>query len=548
NIKEAIFSLKHNKAPGPDGIPAEFYQQFYETIKGDLLQMFWDLSKGDLPLFSLNFRVITLIPNVQEAKVIQQYRPICLLNVSYKIFTKVATNWLTLVADKVVSPTQTAFIKSQNILEGVVVLFETIHELIEKTKRGNLLDFDKKAYDKVQWPFLFKHSKWISWIETFISSGTVAVNINDDVRHYFQTKKEDSTRISITSLVQYYADQNWRGSLRQSSPHLVDGGLSILQNADDIILFMYHDPNKAHNMKLLLFAFEQALGLKINFHKSELFCFGDAQDKVELYIELFGCKARNFPINYLGIPIHFRKLRNCDWVQVEERFEKRLNSWKGKHLPIGGRLTLINSVLSSLPMYMMSFFSIPKGVLKKLDYFRLRFFWQGDENKKKYKLAKLSILCQPKDQGGLGILDLSTKNSALLCKWMYKLLTSDGMWQQIHRNKYIGSKPLDQVEWKIGDSHFWSCPMKVKLDFLCFGTFLVKEGSQVRFWEDIWLDGAQLKEQYPSLYNIARPKSITIVEAMSSSPPSIYSRRQLYGTNLDNWYFLLSCLEGLELS
>ena len=77
----------------------------------------------------------------------------------------------------------------------------------------------------------------------------------------------------------------------------------------------------------------------------------------------------------LGIPIHFRKLRNADWHKVEERFEKKLSSWRGKHLSTGGRLTLINSVLSSLLMYMMSFFAIPKGVLKKLDYFRSSFFF-----------------------------------------------------------------------------------------------------------------------------------------------------------------------------
>jgi hypothetical protein len=79
---------------------------------------------------------------------------------------------------------------------------------------------------------------------------------------------------------------------------------------------------------------------------------------------------------------------------------------------------------------MMSFFSIPSGILKKLDYFRSRFFWQGDEHKNKYRLAKRSIVCQPKDQGDLGILDLKTKNKALLSKWLYKLLTFDGLWQQ----------------------------------------------------------------------------------------------------------------------
>jgi len=122
------------------------------------------------------------------------------------------------------------------------------------------------------------------------------------------------------------------------------------------------------------------------------------------------------------------------------------------------------------------------------------------------------------------------------------------MWQQILRNKYLGSKPLAQVEWKVGDSHFWSCLMKVKQDFLRFGAFLVKDGSQVRFWEDNWLDGTPLKDQYPSLYNIARPKFTTIAEILSASPPSISWRRQLFGPNLNAWNDLLSRIEGLVLS
>jgi hypothetical protein len=94
-----------------------------------------------------------------------------------------------------------------------------------------------------------------------------------------------------------------------------------------------------------------------------------------------------------------RKLSNGDWRMVEERFKKKLSSWKGKMLSSGGRLVLVNSVLSSLPMYMMSFFRIPKGVLEKLDYYTSRFFWQCDEHKKKYRLAKWSILHKPKSVG-----------------------------------------------------------------------------------------------------------------------------------------------------
>jgi hypothetical protein len=94
---------------------------------------------------------------------------------------------------------------------------------------------------------------------------------------------------------------------------------------------------------------------------------------------------------------------------------------------------------------MLSFFLLPKGVLNTLDFFRSRFFWQGDSEKKRYRLAKWSIVCSPKDQGGLGIHDLEVKNTALLGKWLFRLLTEDGIWQTILYQKYAGSKALSRV-------------------------------------------------------------------------------------------------------
>jgi hypothetical protein len=94
--------------------------------------MFHDLYSADLPLFSLNFSIITLIPKAQDTTWIQQYCPICLLNVRFKIFTKVATNRLNSVPDHIIQSSQTAFMRGRNILEGVVILHETIHELHRK--------------------------------------------------------------------------------------------------------------------------------------------------------------------------------------------------------------------------------------------------------------------------------------------------------------------------------------------------------------------------------------------------------------------------------
>ena len=103
-VRATVFQMEHNKAPGPDGFPAEFYQCFWDMIKADLVQLFNQLHAENLHIACLNFGEIILLPKTKEASRIQQYRPICLLNVSFKIFTMVATNRLNGVSDHVVKP------------------------------------------------------------------------------------------------------------------------------------------------------------------------------------------------------------------------------------------------------------------------------------------------------------------------------------------------------------------------------------------------------------------------------------------------------------
>jgi hypothetical protein len=196
---------------------------------------------------------------------------------------------------------------------------------------------------------------------------------------------------------------------------------------------------------------------------------------------------------------------------------------------------------------MISFFLLPKGVLLKLDYYRSRFFWQGDSEKKKYRLAKWSVVCCPKDQGGLGIHDLSVKNLALLDKWLLKLLTEDGTWQTILKRKYIGQKALSQVLWKPGDSDFWAGLMAIKKFFFSLGTFSIKDGSEIRFWEDRWLGATSLREQYPVLCNIMRYKGDTIAKVLESSPSNVLFRRDLLGQRLLSWNALLLHLANIHL-
>ena len=85
-VKTALFQMENNKALGPDGFPSEFWQVFWEVIEKDLMAMFDSFYDGLLPIHSINFGTIILTPKSSNASTIQQYIPICLLNVSFKIF------------------------------------------------------------------------------------------------------------------------------------------------------------------------------------------------------------------------------------------------------------------------------------------------------------------------------------------------------------------------------------------------------------------------------------------------------------------------------
>jgi hypothetical protein len=214
-------------------------------------------------------------------------------------------------------------------MEGAIILHETIYELHRKKLDGVILKIDfEKVCDKVKWSFVKQmlqmkgfSPKWCQWIDTIIKGGHVGIKINDLVGPKFQTMKglrqEDSLspllfNIVVDMLTILIKRAKAEGQIDGMVPHLVDDGLSILQYADDTLIFLGHDLEKAKNLKLLLCAFEQLSDIKINFHKSEIFCFGQAKDMQQQYLILFGCHEGSLPFKYLGIPMHYMRLSNKD--------------------------------------------------------------------------------------------------------------------------------------------------------------------------------------------------------------------------------------------
>jgi hypothetical protein len=126
-----------NSAPGPDGLPMEIYKCFWEQVKVRVMEVFEKFYRGEVNLGRLNYGLISFIPKMKEANNIKQFRPICLSGVDYKWFTKVLIGRLTKVAKSVISKTQTTFLPRRNILEGVIILHRTLHELRRKKKGSN---------------------------------------------------------------------------------------------------------------------------------------------------------------------------------------------------------------------------------------------------------------------------------------------------------------------------------------------------------------------------------------------------------------------------
>lgn len=137
-----------------------------------------------------------------------------------------------------------------------------------------------------------------------------------------------------------------------------------------------------------------------------------------MYIQLyFRCRIGKFPFTYLGLPLQPQGLKSQDWDYLVEKLNKRLQGWKENMLSIGGRSTLINSVLSSIPLYTLSIYRVHVGVINKIDKIRRRFLWQGTTiGRKKYSLVNWYKVCLSKEYGGLGILDFRQMNTALLHK------------------------------------------------------------------------------------------------------------------------------------
>jgi hypothetical protein len=297
-----------------------------------------------------------------------------------------------------------------------------------------------------------------------------------------------------------------------------------------------------------LYCFEWLSGLKINFHKSEVFVFGaDDQEEKEM-ANMLNCSLGSFPMKYLGISISDHNINSVISKPILEKMRKRLDPWKGKHLSSGGGLILTNSCLSSLPMYCMGFYLLPEEFHYKMNSIRSNFFWQGAEKKKCYHMAKWEMVTRPKDQGGLGILDSRLMNECLLVKWIWKIAQgSNDTWFKLIKGKYM-TKGNFFLSSDRDASQFWKGLHKVKHLFKWGAINKVRDEEGTLFWKDTWWGDVPLKLVYPRFFDICMDKDARVVDYYEDGEWNIDLKRPLTIVDLQVWDELVTKLVDQELT
>ena len=170
-----------------------------------------------------------------------------------------------------------------------------------------------------------------------------------------------------------------------------------------------------------LSGFCAGFGLVTNFSKCATYPVACSSLQLEGLLDVIPCEVKAFPCKYLGLPLHTRALRKVDVQPLIDRIAAKLPAWKAKFLDHFGRLTLVNSMLTSMPVHSLTVFALKKWAIRKIDSIRRSFLWKGAASANGgHCLVRRPKATRPKILGGLGILDLERFSRALRMRWFWQ--------------------------------------------------------------------------------------------------------------------------------
>jgi len=300
--------------------------------------------------------------------------------------------------------------------------------------------------------------------------------------------------------------------------------VNLLQFADDSLFVCESKVQNFICIKAILRCFELSSGLRINYHKSKIGAIGVGRYEMNVYSEILHYSLMNIPFTYLGLPIGGNPSRCSFWEPVLLKVRKKLSVWKGRNLSFAGRVCLLKSVISAIPLFFLSFFKAPIGVCKEITKLQINFLWGWGAEGRKITWTSWENICKAKKEGGLGIRSIELFNKALLEKWLWRLGSQEsGLWKDVLESKYgqWGTTISYAPNRKGYTSRWWSDLAKASLSDQGANWFNQNLGwkvgsrEKIKFWEDEWLTNGQLKTRYERLYNNSELKDKYIVSCGS---------------------------------
>ncbi|KAK1313475.1 hypothetical protein QJS10_CPA06g01301 [Acorus calamus] len=387
-----------------------------------------------------------------------------------------------------------------------MVVQECISATHKDGKRGVVIKLDfAKAYDNGRWDFLLHlltchgfEANWIRMVRDCISTAKASVLVNGKPCGFFHMNKGLRQGDPLSPILFTVVANAFSRMMKMAEADGWIEGLSTctggpstshVQYADDTVILCAANSLSIRGAKFVCKCFEFLSGLQINFHKSSMVGIHVALEEIDTFAKIFGCRVQHYPTRLLGLPLHLGKLQKMDWNSLVVKFERRLEGWKGKILSFGGLLTLLQAVLSNLPVFLLSMFKVPEGVLQKLDGIRRRFLWSGANGEgRKAHMVRWDL--------------------ALLSKWRWRWLSNRGLLWCRHLEAIFGCGDSSNRFPTV--SFTWRNILSFTEGFMDAIWWKVGDGRSISFWHDVWLGECTLKEHFPGVYRLSRDRDGTV--------------------------------------
>ncbi|CAI5956546.1 unnamed protein product [Closterium sp. NIES-65] len=415
-VQQAFKALANGKSPGKDGLPKELFEKNWDVLGGEFLKMAQNFSEtASLPA-SIKEAVTILLHKKGDKDNLDNYRPITLLNFTYKVLARVVANRMKPFLHRVISAEQYGFIPGRRISDAIGV----VADVIEAAKRGNedwymlLVDF-RKAFDSVSRDFLFSvlremgfPDRFVGWVEGLHKDTKTRLLINGWLGEAVTVKSGVRQGCPLAPYLflcaveplAHEAVRRKLGLCNKAYQRLVYVGY-----ADDTTLFLEGKRQIARAEKLLEY-FAGLSGLKTNKDKSVVLPIGHNLGRRPGTIGGFKWAKAEEAERVVGVWVTPSGSSGPTWKKAFEKIIVELIKWKALFLTIAARVVIINGYITPRIAYQAQVYPPPEDVWKPLMKLIHNFLTGNNASPEKgFVLWNWGLLTSPKADGGLGVLD-----------------------------------------------------------------------------------------------------------------------------------------------